>query len=277
MVKTGSKFFFGLAAFAFLAACVYGGASAGDEVGLDTFVGVLTLGYKGSVGDQVGYTVLVALAGCAFFLGCMSAAFRDADAEAQAEVVELETVPEVAPPGGPSYFPIIAAFGAGLIVVGLVVGPAFVVAGLLVIAAMVIEWGIQAWSDRATGDPAVNRSIRNRLMYPVEVPALALIGIAVFVYSVSRILLVIPKTGGYFVFGAVPVLILAVAWLLTARPKVNPNLLTALLLVGGLAVLAGGVVGASLDEREVEPHEEEEEHEQEGGLAPLVEWRTGPR
>jgi hypothetical protein len=58
---------------------------------------------------------------------------------------------------------------------------------------------------------------------------------------------------------------------------VNPNLLTALLLVGGLAVLAGGVVGASLDEREVEPHEEEEEHEQEGGLAPLVEWRTGPR
>ncbi len=277
MVKTASKFFFGIAAFAFLAACIYGGASAGDEVRLDTFVGVITLGYTGSVGDHVGYTLLLALSGCAFFLGCMSAAFRDADAEAQAEVVELEAVPEVAPPGGPSYLPIIAAFGAGLVVVGLVVGPAFVVVGLLVIAAMVIEWGIQAWSDRATGDPSVNRSIRNRLMYPVEVPALAVIGIAVFVYSVSRILLVIPKTGGYIVFGAVPVLILAVAWLLTARPKVNPNLLTALLLVGGLAVLAGGVVGASLDEREVEPHEEEEEHEQEGGLAPLVEWRTGPR
>ena len=40
----------------------------------------------------------------------------------------------------------------------------------LVLGAVAIEWTMQAWSDRATGDPAVNREIRNRVMLPIEVP-----------------------------------------------------------------------------------------------------------
>ena len=28
----------------------------------------------------------------------------------------------------------------------------------------------QRWSERATGDAEVNRQIRNRLMYPIEIP-----------------------------------------------------------------------------------------------------------
>ena len=36
--------------------------------------------------------------------------------------------------------------------------------GLL--AVVVVEWTVQVWADRATGDPEVNRAIRNRLMYP---------------------------------------------------------------------------------------------------------------
>jgi hypothetical protein len=271
MFPTGSKYFFGLGFFALVAAMVYGAASADHAVNLDTFVGVMTFGYKGSVGDHAGYSVLVGLAGACFFLGCVTAAFRDADAEAVAQVAGVDSLPEVVPPGTASYLPIITAFAVGVVVVGLVAGAVFVSFGLIVLAFMIVEWTVKAWSDRATGDPAVNQAIRNRLMYPIEVPVLAAAGIAFFVLSIARLLLVMPdKVGSYLVFGLVPVVVLVGGWLVTSRPHLNRNLLTAALLVGGLAVLASGIVGASVKERELEHHEEEEEHEGEGSLAPLA-------
>jgi hypothetical protein len=271
MFPTGSKYFFGLGFFALVAAMVYGAASADHAVNLDTFVGVMTFGYKGSVGDHVGYSILVGLAGACIFLGCVTAAFRDADAEAVAEVAGLDSVPEVVPPGTASYVPIITAFGVGSIVLGLVAGAIWVAVGLIILAFMVVEWTVKAWSDRATGDPAVNQAIRNRLMYPVEVPVLAAAGIAVFVLSIARLLLVLPnELSSYLVFGLVPCVMLAGGWFITTRPQLNRNVLTALLLVGGVAVLASGIVGASIKERDVEHHEEEEHSEGEGSLAPIA-------
>ncbi|MEJ7585821.1 MAG: hypothetical protein WKF43_17445, partial [Acidimicrobiales bacterium] len=113
MVTTGSKYFFGLAAFAAAAAFVYGGATAGHEVNMETLLGVVTLGYKGSVGDQFGYTVLMGLCFSALFLGLVTVAFRDADPEAAAQVVGAEAVPDAPVPQGASYWPVVAAFGVG--------------------------------------------------------------------------------------------------------------------------------------------------------------------
>jgi hypothetical protein len=257
---TGSKYFFGLALAALIAAAFYGGASAGHEVNLDTILGVLTLGYKGRVGDHVGYSALVGVFVASLFIGCVSVAFRDAEAEAVAEVVGSETPPPATAPQGASYWPIVAAFGVGSVVIGLVVGSPLVVLGLGVLAAVAFEWAVRNWADRASADPALNRSIRNRVMYPIEVPVLSALGIAVFVLAVSRVLLAVPKFGAYLLFGLVPALILGVAWLLSTRPRLNPNVLAALLLAGGLAVLAGGVVGAAVGPRDVEPHEEESDH-----------------
>lgn len=264
MFTTGSKYFFGLAAAALVAAAFYGAASAGHEIDLDTIIGVLTLGYKGRVGDHVGYSVLVGVFVCCLFIGCVSVAFRDADAEAAAQVVGSETPPRASAPQSASYWPIVGAFGVGSVVIGLVVGSPLVVLGLGVLVAVAFEWAVKNWAERATADPALNRSIRNRVMYPIEVPVLSAVGIAVFVLAISRVLLAVPKIGAYLLFGLVPVLILGVAWLLSARPRVSPNVLAGLLLVGGLAVLAGGVIGAAVGPREVEPHEAEEGGESEG-------------
>ncbi len=264
MLTTGSKYFFGLAVAALVAAAVYGGASAGHQVDLDTIIGVLTLGYKGRVGDHVGYSVLVGLFVASLFIGCVTVAFRDADAEAGAELVGSETPPAPSVPQGLSYWPVVAAFGVGSVVIGLVVGSPLVVLGIGVLVAVAFEWAVKNWADRATADPALNRSIRNRVMYPIEVPVLSAVGIAVFVLAVSRVLLAVPKIGSYLLFGLVPALILGVAWLLSARPRVSPNVLAALLLVGGLAVLAAGVIGAAVGPREVEPHEAEEDGHGEG-------------
>lgn len=96
MVTTGSKFFFGLSVAALGAAAAYGWSTDGG------FLGVLTLGLRGGVGDLSGYTVLLSLAGMASCLGIAASAFRDADPEAAAAVARLEAAPPVAPPAGVS-------------------------------------------------------------------------------------------------------------------------------------------------------------------------------
>jgi len=269
VITTGSKFFFGLSAAALVAALFYGLASNGGEIGMDALVGVLTLGYKGPVGDHIGYSVLISLAAASLFVGCVVVAFRDADAAAQASLLDLETAPVATAPQGVNYWPTVGAFGAGVVALGVVIGVQMVFLGLGLLAAATFEWATRAWSERATGDPAVNQAIRNRLMNPIEIPILAVVAIALFVLSVSRILIAIPKGGGYVVFGVVPAVILLVGWLITARPNLNRNLVAAIFVVGGLAVLAGGVITAATGPRTIEEHHEEEGGE-EGSIGVLV-------
>jgi hypothetical protein len=257
VITTGSKYFFGLATAAFVAAFFYAIASNGGEIGMNALLGALTLGYKGGTGDQFGYAVLMSLAATALFLGIVTSAFRDADAEAQAGLLELEAPPAAPVPQGTNYWPIIAAFGAGTVAIGVVVGSQMVIFGVGILIACTFEWATRAWSERVSADPAVNRTVRNRLMYPIEIPVLAVTAIAVFVLSISRILIAIPKGGAYALFGLVPAVILLVGWFLSARPKLNRNVVAGLLLLGGIAVLAGGIVGASVGPRHIEKHHEE--------------------
>ena len=174
-------------------------------------------------------------------------------------------------PQGVNYWPIVGAFGAGVVALGVVIG---VADGLPrpggILAAATFEWAIRAWSERATGDPAVNQAIRNRLMYPIEIPVLAVVASPCSSLSISRILLAIPKGGGYVVFGLVPAVILLVGWLITARPNLNRNLVAGLFVVGGIAVLAGGVITAATGPRTIEEHHEEEEGGEEGSIGVLV-------
>lgn len=269
MFTTGSKYFFGTAAVLWVAALVYGGATAPNEVGMSTFTGVLTFGYKGPVGDQIGYAVLMGAAGAALFLGCVIVAFRDADAEAAAELLALDTVPETTAPRGASYWPVIAAFGVATTAIGLVVGAPLVGLGLIVLTAVAFEWAIAAWAEKATVDPGVNQSIRRQVMMPFEVPVLGALGIAVFVLAISRIMLALPKAGVYILFGLVPAVVLVVAFAFSSRPTINRSVLAGLCVAGALAVLGGGVVAAVVGPQPIEHHEEEGEHADEGGLAPL--------
>lgn len=275
MFTTGSKYFFGVSAVLLVAALFYGGATAPNEVGMSTFTGVLSFGYKGPVGDHVGYAVLMGAAGAALFLGCVVVAFRDADAEAGAQLLALDSVPDAGPRPTASYWPVIAAFGAAVTVVGLVVGAPLVGLGLIVLTAVAFEWAIAVWSEKATGDPTVNRAIRRRVMMPIEVPVLGALGIAAFVLAISRIMLALPKFGVYVLFGLVPAIVLAAAFAFSARPRINRSAVAALCLVGALAVLGGGVVAAVVGPQKIDPHEEEGGPGEEGGLSPI--GAHGPR
>lgn len=266
MFKTGSKFLFELAAFGFVAAFLYADGTGQHKLGMDSVIGPLTFGYKGYVGDHVGYSAFIGVATAALFLGIFLSALRDSDPEAVAQVAGLDTVPDVPAPRTVNYWPVVAAFSLGAVALGLAVGPTLFVIGMVGLVITAAEWAVRAWSDRATGDPEVNRNIRNRFLYPVEIPALAVIGIAGLVLAVSRILLALPKIGSYLVFGLVPAIILAVGALIVLKPKLSQSVIAGLLIVGGVAVLAGGVVAGIHGER---GHgEKKTDGKGESGLAP---------
>lgn len=264
MLPSGSKYFFGLAGFAYLAAVLYGAASGVHHGTMAILLGPLTLGYKGPVGDHLGYSVLIGLAAVSAFLGSITVAFRDGDATAAAQFVGTEAVPEASGPQTLGFTPVFAAFGLGATLVGLVVATPLFLLGVACLALVTVEWAAKAWSDRATGDPEVNRSIRNRVMYPVEIPVLGALVIAFFVLGISRILLALPKVGADVVFAVVPVLILTLAVLVANRQRIGKNVIVALLLIGGIAVLMGGVVSAAAGR-----HEEKKSPKTEHGISRL--------
>jgi hypothetical protein len=121
-----------------------------------------------------------------------------------------------------------------------------------------VEWMVQAWAERATDDPAENAALRNRIMFPLEIPALAAVAVVAILLGFSRVLLALPEAGATVVAIAVATLVLAGAALLASRPRISASLLTGLLVVGGVGLLGGGIVGAVVGERDFEAHEEEE-------------------
>lgn len=255
MITKGSRFFFGVAALAYVGAIVYG-LSTGGHV-----FGVFSLGYKEGVGEHLGYTVLMGLAGVSAALGFIVVALRDADPEAEAQILHLDHVPPAESVNRTNFWPIVAAFSLGAMAIGLVVGSQLFVAGCIGLGIVIVEWGIRNWADRRTGDPEVNREIRNRIMLPIEVPVGALLCIGVLVALISRVLLATSKEGSTGVAIVVAVLVLAIATLIATKPRLSANLISALLLLGGIAVLVGGITAATVGPREFEEHHDETEYE----------------
>jgi hypothetical protein len=262
MITTGSKWFFGLGAVSLVLAAAYGWTTGGDGLG------PITAGYKGGVGDHFGYTVLLSGAVVSLFLGVVSSAVRDADADALAKVAGTETVP-AAIPAPTSYWPAIAAFGVGLVVVGLVSSAVLVAFGLVALGAVLIEWAVQTWADRATGDPAANRQIRNRLMNPVEFPAAGLLAIAVVVVAFSRVFLAVSSDAAVWIGVGLAATIVALGFFFASRPRVSANLVVGVLLVAAVGVIGAGIGAAVAGQREIHDEGEEEEPESgEGALGP---------
>ena len=253
MITTGPRLLFGMAIFGFVAALVYGIASGGD------FVGVVSFGWKEGVGDHFGYATLIGFGATCAFLGGVAAAVRDANVVALEEVTPGDEVPLATVPSNPSYWPVVAAFSVGVMVVGLATTSILVGIGLAVLVAASVEWAVQSWADRATGDPEVNRDIRNRMMLPIEVPALVLLAIAVVVVSISRVFLALPQLGATLAAMIVSSILLIGAFVVAARPRLSRSLIAGLLLVGAVAVLAGGVIGAAVGERDFHHGDDTEE------------------
>lgn len=232
MITTGSRFWFALAGLSLLGAAVY----------------FLTSG-----NDKYGTLVLLFAAVAAMVPGVAAVVLRDGNVAA-ADARGAGPTVGIAATRLPAIWPALAALGIGVVVVGLAAGGALLYVGFGILAITLVEWMVQAWAERSTSDPGVNQALRNRIMYPVEFPALAAIGVVLVVISFSRMLLAVSKTGSTVAAIVVASAILAIATLLSARPRISSSLLTVVVVLGAIALLGGGIVGAVAGEREVEVH-----------------------
>lgn len=244
MFTWGSKYLFGIGAAGLLGAIVYGLVTGGDPVG------VVSIGYKGGVGDHTGYGTLLGVGVAGMALGVLNFIIRDGDAEASGGDGGALSI---ATPRTASYWGPVAAFGLACLALGVAVSSAFFILGLVILSMVLIEWVILAWSDRATGDPVVNATIRDRILGPFEVPVFAALSIAVFILGVSRVLLTVSKTGSVVVASVAAFLVFVTAIAL-AKSKVSRQVMSGVVAVGAIAVLAGGIFGAVNGEREIAHH-----------------------
>jgi hypothetical protein len=263
MITTGTKWFAGLGFVTLALAIGYGFATGGDRLG------PFTVGYYGGIGDHLGYGLLLMAAVLSFVQAMVLTAVRDADPEAEAQVARVDTVPLVRP-AATSYWPAVAAFGVGLVLVGLVSEPVLVVFGLIMLGIVLVEWTVQTWADHATGDPATNRRIRNRLMNPIEFPVAGILAVGLVVISFSRVFLALSANGAVWVATVAAGLILLFGALVATRPQISANLIVGVLLLAAVVVIGLGVAGGVAGERDF--HAGEEEHE-EGAVARIQEAR----
>jgi hypothetical protein len=276
MFTTGFKFYFGLGFALLVGAMLYGWTSGGVDWGLwpghmgDMYfamLGALTLGYKGAVGDHFGYTVLLGGAAVGFTLGAFMVAFRDADAKAVAEVAGTAEAPRLQPVSTPNYWGPLGAFGIGVVALGVAISGWFVLAGIGVLALVAVEWAMSAWADRATGDPTLNARLRARVMNPVEIPVIGVLVVGFVGLGISRVYLATGKLSGVWISIGVAVLIFVSAIVVAAVPKATKNVLVGVVVISACAILAAGIVGAAVGERDFEKHGSEATEHGGGGEA----------
>jgi hypothetical protein len=269
MFTPGFKLYFGIALFLLGGAVVFGISSSllveGTDIGgrlqgqglIETVTGPLTIGWKGPVGNHAGYGLLLTGAGLAGFLGLTLVAFRDADPEAEAQLLDVETVPLTRAPSGTNFAPIAGAFALVLMALGWVVGSGLLYAGLALLGITAGTWTVRAWAERATGDAEVNRQIYARIIDPLRVPVLAVLVIAFLVLGLSRVLLAVPSVNASRIIFGVAAIVLFLGVLAVAfAPRMAKRLATVLLVLAAVAVLIGGIWAIAAGERHIEPHHE---------------------
>ena len=89
----------------------------------------------------------------------------------------------------------------------------------------------------------------------------ALLGLAVVAIAISRVLLAVSEIGAVVVATAAAAFIFFSA-VLISKAKAPRAIVSAIVTFGAVAVLAGGIVGAVVGERDF--HHGEEEHHEEG-------------
>jgi hypothetical protein len=232
MIPTGSRLLIGATVVAIVAAVLYG---------------ITQEGSLGTIGLASAAVALAVIAGVNLYT-------RDANVSAMDPAATTESA-AAAPAPGSSLWPLAAAAGAVLVVVGLVTFPVILIFGLVVMLASTVEWMVQSWSERASADVEFNTAVRQRMAHPLEFPILGAIAVGTLIYSFSRIMLFLSRSGGPVVFVTIAAFILFVGFLFAARPSLRGGLIAAVIAIAAVGLVTGGLVAALEGERDTEAHE----------------------
>ena len=235
MIPTAGKFWFTVAALAFVGGIVYV-VAAGSE--------------------WFGTFVLMSVAASGLLLGGLSVATRDGDGPVYAtQPVEMVPIPSRRSLAAP--WPVLFTVAIAVAIIGLAGHSLLFWAGLGMLVLVFGEWMVQDWAEGVSSDDAANQELRNRLMFPLEIPTTAMLIVAFVVLSFSRVLLALPKNASTVVAIVVAITILGVASLIAARPQLSSSIVTAVIVVVVLVFLIAGIVGGISGHRTF--HEEKSE------------------
>lgn len=100
------------------------------------------------------------------------------------------------------------------------------------------------------------RTMVERAILPLALPLAALVVIEIIVLAFAQILLTVGKTPAVFIALAVAVAILAAGAALSAAPRLKASSITAVLVLGLLATIGGGLVAAQVGYAPIPGHDE---------------------
>lgn len=248
MIKNAAKLLYTIAGAAVVAAIAFAMFTGGHEIGMDSILGPLSLGWKGYVGNHVAYAVLLSIAVTALGLGVLVSTIADGDAEDAARLLQVEEVPAPAPVERANFFPVLGALSLVLLVLGLATGPVMFVIGGFLLGITVIEWTVRAWSERASGDQELNRHLRASLLNAFEFPAFGVLVLFAVAAAMWRIMTVLPIAGAIVIFSAVPAIILGFGAYLSTRRRISQSVVAGVIVIGAAALIIGAVVASVVGE-----------------------------
>ena len=234
MFTTGSKLFLGATVLSIVAAVVFGVSKGGAD------------GWLGVIGLLSAALAFALLFGINYYA-------HDGNVSAMSDNATTQS-PAAQPPAERSMWPALTAVAVGAIAVGAVSKPIVFKAGVALLLAAAVEWMVHCWSERASADPAYNAGLRKRMLHPIEFPVLAAAGLAVVIYSFSRIMLSIDKSRGPVVFVVAGALVLFGGFLFASRPSLHRGVVTGVCAIAVLGLVSTGAVMAVAGQREIDPH-----------------------
>jgi hypothetical protein len=223
MITPGSKYFLGLTGLSLISAILY-----------------MVLVNP----SDLGAIALFGLAGSGALIGAMALFTRDGDVYEGEEAVGASSTG-----GSPSFWPIVFAFGAALVLTGLATVSAVFILGIAVLIGGGVEWTIQNWADGASADQKFNQFARARAISAIEYPGLAAVGLGVIAFFFSRVVLAVSKESGPIIFIVVATAILVVGVLIATKPSMKGTLTVVVSVLAVLALAGAGTFAALSGER----------------------------
>ena len=234
MITPGSKYFFGLTGLSLIAAILYMVLVNPNDLGAVALFGLAT---SGAV------------------IGVMALFTRDGDVYTDEEAVAANAVA-----GPPSFWPIVFALGAALVLTGLATVSVVFILGIAVLIGGGVEWTIQNWADGASSDREFNEFARTRAISALEYPGLAAVVLGVIAFFFSRVFLALSKESGTIFFIVAAASIFVVGILIASKPFMK-GAVTVVVAVLAVAALVGvGTIAALSGEREELAVAAEEDH-----------------
>jgi hypothetical protein len=223
MFTPGSKFFLGLSGLALISAVLYTIFINPSDIGAYALFGLLLSG--------------ALVSGFSFYT-------RDGDSTSEAEAVEASAYSPA-----PSFWPIVFALGIAIVLLGVATNQIVFVLGIAVLFGGGVEWTIQSWAERASGDAEFNSFVRHRAIGALDYPGLAAVALGVIAYLFSRIMLASSKGGAAVIFIVVAAAIVVYGFLVSSKPSLRRNSVALVVTASALLLTVAGVSTAISGER----------------------------